>query len=433
MSKMDDKDFKYQKSGFETPYNVAYINFSLLDELDYVIGGYGKPKPEFILSLNSFIESYVLNETFHFSFLEWSHYTNTNKTLFTKGRPIYNILFKKGEKILFRDWLGPFFGYCTYCQPVDNSSKETQYHIDKFQKNVTEEIKKKYFRPALFLGADEKFPYLYRNFAFNEPPKQPNYLIIAIERSQKELLQGLYDGNFNINCNATVPFSGLKALLNFNDSLLPSNQSFKILSEIHNQKIQKLKDYTGYRKVFIPPLVSILLSKCKSMEDIPTKLRGLRDDFTELRASFTTLEKNIDTADNLKEQFEAVDNLYAFWQAFNRKYKSGNSRLIHHIWDIKKASDVEKAAEKVLDSGDVEGFLSNLNAVSAVSKLTSNVISYFKDKKSLNRFNGMTNLWELFQKTPTLENQAKDYERIFNVKIDLKELAKLYENTRTRN
>lgn len=37
----------------------------------------------------------------------------------------------------------------------------------------------------------------------------------------------------------------------------------------------------------------------------------------------------------------------------------------------------------------------------------------------------MTNLWDLLQKSPTLEQQDKDYERIFKVKIDLKELSRL--------
>lgn len=71
---MQDTHMDFDMSPTETPRNVAYLNFSLIDELDYVIGGYGKPNQEFIFTLNSFIESYVLNDIFHFSFLEWSHF-----------------------------------------------------------------------------------------------------------------------------------------------------------------------------------------------------------------------------------------------------------------------------------------------------------------------------------------------------------------------
>ncbi|GGD14891.1 hypothetical protein GCM10011368_16040 [Hyunsoonleella pacifica] len=35
-------------------YNSTYISINLLDELDYVIGEYGKPNSIFIYSLNAF-------------------------------------------------------------------------------------------------------------------------------------------------------------------------------------------------------------------------------------------------------------------------------------------------------------------------------------------------------------------------------------------
>nr|WP_299488457.1 hypothetical protein [uncultured Allomuricauda sp.] len=417
-------------SDIEKPYNVAYLNFSIIDELDYVIGGYGKPKQEFIFSLNSFIESYVLNETFHFSVLEWYHFTNTNKNTFKNGRPIYNILFNKGDKIIFRDWLGPFYGKCVFCEPFIEGKDESQFHIDNFQKNSSEEIKSKYFKPIIFLEPDEKFPYLWRNFGFNILPKEPNYLIIAIGRSQKEMLQGLYNENSDINCHSCMPYSGMKAQKEVNTSLLPSNQSYKILSEFHNQKIETLTKYTGYKKTPIPPLVSIVLSQCNELSDIPVKLRQLREDFTDLRNSFSELEKRIDEADNIKSQIEAIDEIRDFWNSFSKKYNKKSSRILHHFWDIKKASGVDGALEKVVDNQDAaEDFLSNLNYVSLAGKLTSKAYSFFKDKKSLNRFQGIIDLWDLSQNTPALKQQAKDYERLFKVKIDLKVLQQLYLNT----
>ena len=80
------------------PYNSAYLNLNLLDELDYVIGGYGKANQEFIFSLNNFIETFVLNEHFMFSEREWNHKILTSNAIFPNGRPISNILFKKGDR-----------------------------------------------------------------------------------------------------------------------------------------------------------------------------------------------------------------------------------------------------------------------------------------------------------------------------------------------
>lgn len=407
------------------PYNTAYLNFNLLDELDYVIGGYGKPNQSFIFSLNSFIESYVLNEFFFFSVLEWRHFMITNKSILTNGRPIYGILFDKGDTIGFQDWSIYLKGSrILYTKPVLEHIYEGQECIDEFQKTASKEIKEKYFRPSSFLEFDEKYSYLSNNFGFNIKPKD-QYFIHEIEMTPKELLQGLYNQTSDNNYQVALPFNGIKAELAFNNALLPSIQSFKILSEFHNQKIEDLTAYTGCKKIPIPPLVPILLSQCKSLEDIPTKLKQLRQDFTELRNSFTQLEKKIDASETIKEQMDAVDGIQDFWKAFSKKYDSGNSRLLHHFWDLKKVSGVEKATEKVVDSGGVEGFLSNLNAVAVAGKIAGKAYSFFNDKKSLNRFKGMTNLWDLFQKSPTLEKQAKDYERIFKVKIDITELEKL--------
>ncbi|WP_282118062.1 hypothetical protein [Maribacter aquivivus] len=423
---------KVSKSEFDMtftksiPYNVAYLNLSLLDELDYVIGGYGKPNHSFIYTLNSFIETYVLNEVFFFSILEWNHFMITNKSILTKGRPIWSILFKKGDSVLFRDWTGYIESTILYAKPAVKGEDYSQFCIDDFQQNASKEIKEKYFKPAIFLEPDEKYIYLHKNFGFNIIPDD-TYLIHDVKRSPKQLLEGLYDVASSDNYQIAMPFNGVKSQLNLNSSLLPSNRSFEVLSKIHNEKIEKLSSYTGYKKIPIPPLVSILLSQCKDLQDIPKNLEQLREDFTELRNSFTELEERIDKAETIKEQMDSLDGLESFWKAFSRKYDVGTNRIMHHFWDVKKSSGLNGALEKVLDSGEVDGFLSNLNASALVGKVAGKTISYFKDKKSLNRFKGMTNLYELFQKSPTLEKQAKDYERIFKVKIDLKELNRLHQ------
>lgn len=419
-------EFKYKmdnKNGM--PYNTAYLNLSLLDELDYVIGGYGKPNQGFIYTLNSFIETYVLNETFFFSVLEWKHFLLTNKSILTNGRPIRAILIKKDDTVVFKDWSIDVDSKVLYSKPVVEGKNEIQYCMDEFQKTASKEIKDKFFKPAVFLESNQKYAYLTSNFGFHIVPNDV-YIIYDHKQTPSELLRGLYESTSNDNFQVAIPFNGVKSQLSFNASMLPSNKSIKILSKVYEEKREKLSSYTGYKKIPIPPLVSILLSQCKNLEDIPVKLEQLREDFTELRNSFTELEKKIDTAENMKEQMDAVDGLESFWIAFDKKYDSGANRLIHHFWDIKKSSGVTDATEKVIDSGEFEGFLSNLNAVSLTGKALSKIYSYFDSRKALNRFKGMTNLWELFQKSPTLEKQAKDYERIFKVKIDLKELNRLH-------
>lgn len=98
------KSLKYfdSPSDIKLPYNTAYYNFGLLQDLDYVIGGYGPADHQFIFNLNSFVEAYILNEEFLVSKQEWDHHFCTTKEIFTNGKPITHLVItnKKGCKYI---------------------------------------------------------------------------------------------------------------------------------------------------------------------------------------------------------------------------------------------------------------------------------------------------------------------------------------------
>lgn len=73
-------------------YNSTYISLNLIDELDYIIGGYEKPNVVFLYTLNSFIESFILNSTFYISEQEVKHSSIVSKAIFPNGRPILEML-----------------------------------------------------------------------------------------------------------------------------------------------------------------------------------------------------------------------------------------------------------------------------------------------------------------------------------------------------
>ena len=77
-------------------YNSTYISLNLIDELDYIIGGYGKPDIVFLYTLNSFIESFILNSIFYVSDQELKHAQIVSKTIFPNGRPILEMLSRTG-------------------------------------------------------------------------------------------------------------------------------------------------------------------------------------------------------------------------------------------------------------------------------------------------------------------------------------------------
>ena len=96
-----------------------------------------------------------------------------------------------------------------------------------------------------------------------------------------------------------------------------------------------------------------------------------------------------------------------------------------HFWDLGKESKILDSMENVIDSGSIDDFIGDLSFTKLGAKGVGKVLEYFKDKKALNRYKGVTNLWELFQKSPTLENQVKDLERIFGIKVNLNELNRI--------
>src|ERR1035437_2753608 len=76
-------------------YNSAYISLNLLDELDYCLGGYGKPTAEFIFSLNTFVESFIACSEFYTSLDELNHLNLTAPAIFPNGRPILNMVVRE--------------------------------------------------------------------------------------------------------------------------------------------------------------------------------------------------------------------------------------------------------------------------------------------------------------------------------------------------
>ena len=407
-------------------YNSAYYNFKLLDELDHVIGGYGKASQEFIFNLNSFVESYILNENFFISDQEFQHYFFVSKTLFPNGRPITELLFVKDKKFNILGFPYYINGKIVYVEGVKEkpNQKEESDIIQNFQDKQSDYIINKYSKPSFYEGFNPQYSFLVSQTVENKN-RSNSYIIIETTTNPKDLLQSIYKTMPNSNFQTTLPLNALKQEIISNKSQSISSKSIKILSDLHNTKIEELVKYTGYNHIKLPPLVPILLSQCNTISDIPTKLKQLREDFTELRNSFIKFEKALDDADTIKKQIEIIDYYKLFWESFHKKYKMKTNRLLYHFWDIESKSGLSDSTENVLDSNTTEDLLKDLNITKIAGSITSKLYSWHKERKAMNRFKGMTNIWDLFQNSPTLENQVRDIERLFNLKINPEELSKI--------
>lgn len=408
--------------------NSAYYNFELLQELDYVIGGYGKASQEFIFNFNNFVESFILNEHFLLSNQEWNHHFLTSKATFPNGRPITELVIthKNGMQIMGF----PFFvnmGKVLYAEDVPitiDRKGESELYVD-FQDKNKKYLIEKYFQPKKFENFEVKYPVLITHYSKSQKIDSKRFVVIESSTTPTELLSGLYKALPDNNFQTTIPLTGFKAQLEINKGLGISKSTIEILKKLHDINIEELVKFSGYRKIPIPPLVPILLSQCKTIDDIPDKLLQLRIDYQELRYSFLNYEQKISESKNLKEQFAINKEYSSFWEAFSRKNKINTNRLMFHFWDLGKESNIIDSIENVVDSGSFDDFVGDLNFTKLGTKGIGKLMEYFKDRKTLNRFKGITNLWDLFQKSPTLENQVKDFERIFGITVDINALNRI--------
>ncbi|MFV5695203.1 hypothetical protein ACM55G_07180 [Flavobacterium sp. LB3P122] len=409
-------------------HNTAYYNFELLRELDYVIGGYGKASQEFIFSFNNFVESFILNEHFLLSNQEWEHHFLTAKATFTNGRPITELVLTNKNGMQITNF--PFYidmGKILYAEDVPitiDSKGKSELNID-FQDKNKEYLIQKYFEPKKFENFEVKYPVLTPQYLTSQKKYSKRFVIIESSTTPTELLSGLYKALPDNNFQTTIPLTGFKAQLEINKGLGISKSTIETLKKLHAINIQELVNLSGYRKVSIPPLVPILLSQCETIDDIPDKLLQLRNDYQELRYSFVNYEKKISESKNLKEQFEINKEYSLFWEAFSRKNKINTNRLMFHFWDLGKESNIIDSIENVVDSSSFDDFVGDLSFTKLGVKGVGKLMEYFKDRKALSRFKGITNLWDLFQKSPTLENQVKDLERIFGLKVDINALNRI--------
>ena len=137
--------------------NTAYYNFDLMQELDYVIGGYGPATQEFIFNFNNFVESFVLNENFLFSNQEWKHHFLTAKATFENGRPITELVLTHPNGFEIIGF--PFFvemGKVLYAEDVPKNidrKGQSEMYFD-FQAKNKDYLNQKYFKPKKFEGFD---------------------------------------------------------------------------------------------------------------------------------------------------------------------------------------------------------------------------------------------------------------------------------------
>lgn len=231
--------------------NTAYYNFRLLQELDYVIGGYGQANQEFIFNFNNFVESFVLNENFLLSNQEWKHHFLTAKAIFSNGKPISELVITHENGMQIVGF--PFYmemGKVLYAEDVPLSidlKYESKLHVD-FQNKNKEYLTQKYFQPKKFSGFESKYPFLMSDYSTSSNPDLKRFVIFETTTTPKKLLSGLNNTLPNSNFQTTVSLTEFKAQLEINKGLGISKATISALKKLHDIKIEELINFLVIKK-----------------------------------------------------------------------------------------------------------------------------------------------------------------------------------------
>ena len=401
-------------------HNSCMISSNLLDELDYVIGGYGKPTIEFIFNFNAFIEAYILSTNFILPDHELEHIRITQKVLFPNGRPILDLVIKT-KNLTSIGGLGNKISQCVYVDKVEKNDNDTANKaVEAFCLRDVERIKRNLVLSDFSNPVDGVKTYSI-GFAGKDQPEfgSKNQVIIG-ETTNKplEIVKTFFNTITNFNVQAALPVFTYQQQFQELAKKAISKEIYRAICDIQGQTIEDAESYLGSELQAVPPLVSIVMSKSKNIADIPKALKDIRDDFTDFREGCEKFEKRLNEADTIKEQTEAIKDYKQFWATLVKKYSNKTSRIMFRFLDIAKDSNYENALDNLIDNQSADEVFKDLNMGKIAGKAGILAWDKFKEKRILNKFKGVANLWSLLENTPTIERQIKDIERVFNASLD---------------
>jgi len=407
-------------------YNSAYISLSLLDELDYCFGGYGKPTPEFIFSLNTFVESFIACSEFYTSLDELNHLNLTAPAIFPNGRPILNLVVRE-TGLKFVSGVLDLPGKVIFQENmIEKSKKEAE---QSFIAQYGQTLRSDYFALSDVDHLPDSLPLVTSSY------ENDQFVVTEVQSSTHDLIANLISVSNTSSIQTTLPINLYGVQVNRIKPVPYSIEALEKLASMHKVQVDALVKSIGLQNMPIPPFTNILLSQVNDLYDIPNKLSQLRADFQELRDRFVEFEQQIYNSPTIKEQLDAYNAFNSFWDAFAKKYINQTHRLFYQHLDVFQNVDADKSANSVIKTGNFKDILKDLNVAKLVGKSIAHTWEYFEDKKVINRFKGLTNIWELFQNNTNISQQLAHFERLFGVKYSNAELNRVQEfiNNKVQN
>jgi hypothetical protein len=242
-------------------------------------------------------------------------------------------------------------------------------------------------------------------------PKALLYSCNELERGIRDVIELLGSTKSTI---IPSPQTLLPFLDSFHQTETPALKIYKQVVKTHKEEVNKLLELIRPRTVYLPPLLTILLSRCENYKDIPKRLIELRAEFSPFRLEISSWFKEFDDAKTLRDKLEIQVGLDRVIDALTKRFLDRRTSF------YKQTSG---ALISAIEEGDMKGMLTK--PVAAFVK--EGVTNFLPDKLLIRRFTGII---DLLDKSLDVKSYGDLLSKVFGKSLDISQSeitsAKIY-------
>lgn len=189
----------------------------------------------------------------------------------------------------------------------------------------------------------------------------------------------------------------------FHQTETPALLLYSIVAGAHRKVIEGVLALARPRMVYLPPLLSILLSRCSNRSEIPYRLIELRSEFADFRHSVTEWFNELDQAESLRDKCQIRDEL-----------DNTIVNLVKH-YENKRRGFYKQVAGAFVSAAE-DGDLKKMLTKPAFALIKEGVTSVFPEMLSVRRFTGLI---DLMDQALDISNYSSLVSRIFGDSYDV--------------
>lgn len=180
-----------------------------------------------------------------------------------------------------------------------------------------------------------------------------------------------------------------------------SRSFYNEVALIHKLRLNQLERFSKSYFIYIPPLLSILLQRCKKREHLPEQLLKLRNEFSDLRREMAIYEDELQKHSKLKDKLDIIEDMEESRKKLVEKISgSKKTSIIRRIWSVVKDKSLwtmfTKLADIVLQWDENRLLISRVSRFVDIYNLSLEIEEY--DKLLVKIFGHNSINYETFEK-----------------------------------